>query len=61
MADLGEVSATYIVRLQLDSVSEDVRCIAGFLDDFIECVLILGYTHTEWTQVMIAACLSKCT
>lgn len=39
------VLATYIIGLQLDSVFKDVRCEAGFLEDFIERGFILRNTH----------------
>ena len=39
--------ATYIVRLQLDSVFKDVSCVVGFLEDFIKCSLVLGNTSTH--------------
>lgn len=39
--------ATYIVCLQLDSVSKDVSCKVGFLEDFIKCSLVLGNTNTQ--------------
>lgn len=39
--------ATYIIRLQLDSVSKDVGCEVGFLEDFIKLSFILGNIHTH--------------
>ena len=42
--------ATYVVRLQLDSVSEDVGCKVGFLKDFIESILVLRSTQTKERQ-----------
>ena len=38
--------ATYVVRLQLDFVSKDVSREAGFLEDFVECSIVLK-THTR--------------
>lgn len=41
--------ATHIVRLQLDSVLEDVSCEVGFLEDFVKHSLVLREknTHTD--------------
>ena len=41
------VRATYIVRLQFDSVFKDVSGEVGFLEDLIKCSLVLGGTHTK--------------
>lgn len=39
--------ATYVVRLQLDSVFKDVSCEVESLEDFIKCSLILRETQTQ--------------
>ena len=41
------VRATYIVRLQFDSVFKDVSCEVDFLEDSIKCSLVLGNTHKK--------------
>lgn len=41
------VRATYIVRLQFDSVFKDVSCEVGFLEDSIKCSLVLGNTQKK--------------
>lgn len=38
---------TYVVGFQLDSVSKDVSGVAGFLKDFIKCILILRNTNAQ--------------
>lgn len=44
---LREPRATYVVRLQLDSVPEEVRSVAGVLEHFVEGILVLGNKHTH--------------
>lgn len=39
--------ATYVVRLQFDSVPKDVSCEVGFLKDFVECSIILKSTQQQ--------------
>lgn len=52
------VRATYIVRLQFDSVFKDVSCEVGFLEDSIKCSLVLG--NTQKKKIYIKWFTGKC-